>query len=94
MAPLVIAHLVGIIMAVQGGLTAEEILGRTQGSLGWMCFYGAFVILVAVHGTIGLRSILIEWTPLANRIVDVLTAVWLISALILGLRAVVAVTWL
>jgi len=93
MAPLVIAHLVGIIMAVQGGLTADEILGRTQGSLGWMCFYGAFVILAAVHGTIGLRSILIEWTPITNRIVDVLTAIWLISALILGLQAVVAVTW-
>ena len=33
MAPLVIGHIAVMIYAVQGGLSAGEILGRTQGSL-------------------------------------------------------------
>ena len=33
MAPLVVGHLAVMIYAVQGGLSASEILGRTQGSL-------------------------------------------------------------
>ena len=33
MAPLVIGHIAVMIYAIQGGLTAAEILGRTQGSL-------------------------------------------------------------
>ncbi len=92
MGPLVLAHLVVILIAVRGGLTAEEILARTQGAIGWMLFYGAFVLLAAVHGAIGLRAILVEWTGLHPRLVDGLVAGWLLAALILGLRAVAAVT--
>ncbi len=61
MAPLVIGHLAVMIYAVQGGLTAEEILGRTQGSLGWAAFYGLFVLMAAIHGAIGLRNVVREW---------------------------------
>ena len=35
MAPLVLGHLALMIYAVQGGLSASEILGRTQGSVFW-----------------------------------------------------------
>ena len=41
LAPLVIGHLAMIVYAVRGGLSAAEILGRTQGSLGWALFYPA-----------------------------------------------------
>lgn len=61
MIPLVLGHIAVMIYAIQGGLTAEEILGRTQGSTGWALFYGAFVVAVAVHGAIGLRAIVSEW---------------------------------
>ena len=44
MAPLVIGHIAVMIYAVQGGLSAGEILGRTQGSLSWALFYGCFVV--------------------------------------------------
>lgn len=57
MAPLVIGHLVTMIYAIRGGLSAAEILSRTQGSLAWFLFYGLFVIAVSVHGAIGLRGI-------------------------------------
>lgn len=57
----VTVHLATIVYAVQGGLTAAEILGRTRGSLGWLAFYTVFVIAVTVHAPIGLRTVLIEW---------------------------------
>jgi len=56
----VLVHLVLMIYAVRGGLSAGEILGRTRGSVGWLAFYGVFVAAVAVHGPIGLRNILTE----------------------------------
>ena len=60
LAPLVLVHLALIAYAVQGGLSAAEILARTRGSAGWAVFYGLFVATVAVHGSIGLRTILID----------------------------------
>ena len=46
-----------MIYAIQGGLSAAEILGRTQGSIAWALFYGTFVVAVSVHASIGLRVI-------------------------------------
>ena len=57
----VLVHLVTIIYAVQGGLSAAEILGRTRGNPAWLAFYTLFVLAVTVHAPIGLRSIFIEW---------------------------------
>ena len=48
MAPLVIGHIILMIVAVQSGLTAGEILGRTQGSWFWAAYYGLFVAAVSV----------------------------------------------
>ena len=42
LAPLVLVHLGLILVASRDGLTAAEILGRTQGSTVWAVFYGAF----------------------------------------------------
>ena len=56
MAPLVIGHLAVMIYAVQGGLSASEILGRTQGSLLWALFYGTFAVAVAHPPALGLRA--------------------------------------
>jgi fumarate reductase subunit C len=57
----VAVHLATIVYAVQGGLSAAEILGRTRGSAAWFAFYAVFVVAVTVHAPIGLRSILAEW---------------------------------
>lgn len=91
MAPLVIGHIAVMIYAVQNGLTAEEILGRTRGSLWWGAFYGLFVAAVSIHAAIGLRSIAYEWGRLPARWLDPLTwAVGILLAL-MGARAVFAV---
>jgi fumarate reductase subunit C len=57
----VAVHLFTIIYAVQGGLTAAEILGRTRGNAGWFAFYSLFVLAVTIHAPIGLRPVLGEW---------------------------------
>ncbi|HEY7645080.1 MAG TPA: succinate dehydrogenase [Dongiaceae bacterium] len=60
MIPLVLGHLILMIAAVRNGLTAAEILGRTQGSVFWAAYYGLFVLAVSVHAAIGLRNIAAE----------------------------------
>ncbi len=92
LAPLVLTHLGVILYAIRGGLSAAEILGRTQGSTGWALFYGAFVLAVAVHAPIGLRTVLSEWTPLPRRAADALAITFGLALLALGLRAVWIVT--
>jgi fumarate reductase subunit C len=58
----VLVHLVTIVYAVQGGLSAAEILARTQGQGAWLAFYAVFALAAGVHGAIGLRTIIQEWT--------------------------------
>lgn len=93
MAPFVIGHLAVMIYAIQGGLSAAEILGRTQGSVLWFLFYGTFVIAVSIHGAIGLRSIAFEWGGLKGAALD--GFMWLVGLglFALGARAVWAVTF-
>jgi fumarate reductase subunit C len=57
----VAVHLATVIFAVQGGLSAAEILGRTRGNTAWLAFYLVFVAAVAVHAPIGLRAVFTEW---------------------------------
>lgn len=91
MAPMIFIHIAVIFYAMQTQLTAGEILGRTRGSLGWGAFYGLFVILAAIHASIGCRSVLREWAGWRGRGGDA-TAVAIGAILLgLGLRAVVAV---
>ncbi len=92
LAPLVLVHLAVIVYAVRSGLSAEEILDRTRGSVGWGLFYGGFVVTVATHGAIGLRTILIEWAELRPRIASAAASTGALALLLLGLRAVWAMT--
>jgi len=91
LAPLVIVHLIVILIAVEGGLSAAEILARTRGSVGWAAFYGLFVVAVAIHAPIGLRTVLKEHTGWGGRSLDVAMAGVMLLLLVLGLRSVIAV---
>ena len=92
MAPLVFIHLGMMIYAIQGGLSADEILVRTQGSVFWLLFYGLFVAAASLHAAIGLRVIAHETLRLRGMALGVLT--WGIFGLFfyMGVRAVTAVT--
>jgi fumarate reductase subunit C len=87
----VLVHLATMIYAVQGGLTAAEILGRTRGSLAWLAFYSLFVAAAAVHAPIGLRAVLAEWFGWRGRSRDAALAVFAALLAAMGMRAVFAV---
>ncbi|MEM9044700.1 MAG: succinate dehydrogenase [Pseudomonadota bacterium] len=89
--PLVLVHLIGILYAVEGGLTAAEILGRTRSTWLWPAFYAVFVVAAAIHGAIGFRNILVEWGRLGRRRANPIAAIFALLLLVLGLRAVVAI---
>ena len=91
LAPLVLLHLATIIYAVQDGLSAQEILSRTRGSVMWGGLYGLFVIAAAVHGSIGLRAILAETTGAHGNAPSLLALQFGLAVLALGFRAVGAV---
>jgi fumarate reductase subunit C len=91
MAPLVLLHIAVIFYASHKGLSAADILARTRGSVAWAAFYGLFVLAVATHASIGVRTILTEWSPLRGRARDTIVVGFGLLLLMLGLRAVAAV---
>jgi len=93
MAPLVLGHIALMIYAVQGGLSSDEILSRTQGSMVWFLYYGLFVVAVSIHGAIGVRTVLHEWGGVKGNMLSVATVVIGFGLFVLGGRAVWAVTF-
>ncbi len=89
LAVFVAVHLVTIIYAVRGGLTAAEILARLHGHAGWFAFYAAFTLAAAVHGTIGVRTVMREWLGWRGPALEIAVTVGGVALAFLGLRA----TW-
>lgn len=84
----VLAHLVTIVLAMKGGLTAAEVLARTRGSWLAAAFYGVFVLSAAVHAPIGVAKILEEHLGWRGRGIVVFMHVFGLALLVLGLAAV------
>jgi fumarate reductase subunit C len=91
MLPLVLLHVAVIFYATRRGMTAADILARTRGSVVWAALYGTFVIAVAIHAAIGVRNVLIEWSPLGERGAGMFAMAFGAALLLLGLHAVAAV---
>ncbi len=91
MVPLVAVHLALIVYATRHGLSAGDVLARTRGSVAWALFYGVFVLAAAIHAPIGIRTVLMEWSPLRGRSADLIATGIGLLLLMLGLRAVAAV---
>ena len=87
----VAVHLVTIIHAVRGGLSAADILGRTRGSAAWFGFYSIFVLAVTLHAPIGLRSVFGEWLGWRGRSRDLVLLLFSVMIFFMGMRAVVSV---
>jgi fumarate reductase subunit C len=87
----VVVHLVTIVYAVRGGLSAGEILARTRGSIAWGTFYSVFVIAAAIHGAIGLRTVAAEWLGIRGDAAEVGMSIAGLLLTLAGLRAVAAV---
>ncbi len=91
MAPLVAVHIAVIFYATRQGLSAADILSRTRGSIVWGAYYGLFVAAVSIHAAIGVRNVLAEWSPLAERRAGWLGLGFGLILAALGARAVAAV---
>ncbi len=87
----VVVHLVTIIYAVRGGLTAAEILERTRGNVAWFAFYSLFVLAATVHAPIGLRAVFAEWLGWSGRSRDWFLVIFAAALAWMGMRAVVGV---
>ncbi|MBE0614388.1 MAG: succinate dehydrogenase [Burkholderiales bacterium] len=78
----VLVHLVTIIYAVRHGLSGEAILARTRGNGVALAFYMLYVLAIAVHAPIGLRTLCHEWLGWRSASLN-----WFIAALALALFA-------
>ena len=87
----VLVHLAGMVYAVRGGLSAAEILGRTQGNWAFGAFYAVFVIACAVHVPVGVANIAREWWGFSERAARMLSLALALLLAVAGLRAVLAV---
>jgi fumarate reductase subunit C len=87
----VVVHLVTIIYAVRGGLTAAEILERTRGNVAWFAFYSLFVLAVTIHAPIGLRAVLGEWLGWRGASREIFLLIFAAALAWMGMRAVFSV---
>ena len=87
----VVVHLATMIYAVRGGVTAAEILARTQGSIAWLAFYAVFVMAIVVHVPIGLRAVLEEWLKWRGASRDMFLLLFAAVIAWAGMRAVLGV---
>lgn len=87
----VVVHLGTVIYAVQGGLSAVEILARTRGNAAWFAFYAVFVLAAAVHAPIGLRAVFTEWLKWRGRARDALLMALALLIVWMGLGAALSV---
>ncbi|QWD63596.1 succinate dehydrogenase [Polynucleobacter sp. MWH-UH2A] len=83
-------HLLIIFYAIRGGLSAQEILGRTQGNIGLAIFYETFVLACFVHAPIGVANILQETFPNSG-LAKPISTLLAILILVLGTVAVCGV---
>ena len=87
----IVVHLATMIYAVRGGLSAAEILARTQGNYAWFAFYTVFVLAVSIHAPIGLSTVLAEMLGWRGVVVNMLTLALGITSALAGMRAVLGV---
>jgi len=81
-------HLAIIFYAIRGGLSAQEILGRTQGNILFAIFYEVFVLACFVHAPIGIANILQETFPRSG-LARPLSFILALLILVLGTTAVI-----
>ena len=89
----VLVHLVTIIYAVRGGLTAGEILARTRGSWLFGAFYIVFLAACAVHVPIGMAAIFEEWFRMPRRGARMLAAALMAITVGFGVAAIEGVVF-
>lgn len=81
-------HLATIIYAAHHGLSAAAILARLQGNVAWLFFYLVFAAAAALHGGIGLRTIIRETTSWHGPSLEAAISAFILLVAVAGWRAV------
>jgi succinate dehydrogenase subunit C len=87
----VLVHLATIIYAVHHGLSGAAILARTRGNVAALAFYALYVLAIAVHAPIGLRTLCQEWLGWRNASLNWVIGALALALFVFGLRAGAAV---
>ena len=87
----VLVHLITIIYAVRHGLSGAHILERTRGNAAGLAFYTVYVLAIAVHAPIGLRTLCQEWLGWRSASLNWCIAAVALALFVFGLRAAWAV---
>ena len=87
----VLVHLFTIIYAVRHGLSGAAILERTRGNAAGLAFYSLYVLAIAVHAPIGLRTLCQEWLGWRSASLNWSMAAVAVALFVFGLRAAWAV---
>ena len=83
----VLVHLATIIYAVRHGLSGAAILERTRGNAAGLAFYSLYVLAIAVHAPIGLRTLCQEWLGWRSASLSWFIAAVALALFVFGLRA-------
>lgn len=83
----VTVHLATIIYAVHHGLSAAAILGRVHGNVAWLLFYLLFAAAAALHGGVGLRTIIRETTSWRGASLEAAIGAFIVLVAFVGWRA-------
>ena len=81
-------HLITMIVVIQNGLSAGEIMQRTSSNAIIPLFYGVFVFASAVHGSIGLRTVAHEVLRWKGKSLDMVIIGFFLVLCIMGLLAI------
>lgn len=87
----VLVHLATIIYAVRHGLSGAAILGRTRGNTAFLGFYALYVLAIAVHAPIGLRTLCREWLGWRSAPLNWAAGAIALALFVFGLRAGISV---
>lgn len=84
----VIIHIITMIVVIQGGLSAAEIMERTSSNILVVIFYGLFVIAAAIHGSLGLRTVAQEVLSWRGSSLNFVILVFFALLCVLGMVAI------
>jgi fumarate reductase subunit C len=87
----VLIHLFTIIYAIRHGLSGAHILERTRGNAAGLVFYVVYVLAIAVHAPIGLRTLCQEWLSWRSASLNWCMVAIAAALFVFGLRAAWAV---
>lgn len=85
----VVIHIITMIVVIQNGLSADQIMERTSSNFLVGVFYALFVVAAAIHGAIGLRTVAQEVLNWRGTSLDVVMFLFFTLLCVMGMTAII-----